>query len=325
MELVIASGHRETLLEWKNIERLLPRFQPHLMHRSLVLDVSLGYAKSNLLPFFSVTEKRSLPLAFQNNEYEVREAAGTMDPLTPNRVAFPGLVGVAFHDTMEHLRQDEIKDLSLSPPAVGSMQIAGSNGFGHNIEFISQAYLRNRSSKIDIEVEDDTSIADKDQTLPIFLKFADVEYKVNISKSSSNNPVKVVVSKVASQFEHDNYKQILMVRRRKGEILALMGPSGSGKTTLLKILGGKLQENVRGTVTYNDIPYNIAINKRNSFYDDRHKGMISFTNLDIRLPDISEAGDSEVEKSSRERFMARVEEASQLAASLPCALLRFIF
>ncbi|KAF3685156.1 hypothetical protein T459_30675 [Capsicum annuum] len=28
-----------------------------------------------------------------------------------------------------------------------------------------------------------------------------------------------------------------------------MGPSGSGKTTLLKILGGRLQENVRGTVT----------------------------------------------------------------------------
>ena len=71
---------------------------------------------------------------------------------------------------MEHLRQDEIEDLSLSPPAVGSMQIAGSNGFGHNIEFMSQAYLRNRSSEIDIEVEDDTSIADKDQPLPIFLK-----------------------------------------------------------------------------------------------------------------------------------------------------------
>ncbi|XP_019260837.1 PREDICTED: ABC transporter G family member 26-like [Nicotiana attenuata] len=48
----------------------------------------------------------------------------------------------------------------------------------------------------------------------------------------------------------------------KGEILALMGPFGSGKTTLLKILGGRLQENVRGTVTYNDIPYNTAINRR---------------------------------------------------------------
>ncbi|KAG5568282.1 hypothetical protein H5410_064703 [Solanum commersonii] len=41
-------------------------------------------------------EKRSLPLAFENDEYEVREAAGTMDPLTPNRVAFPGLAGVAW-------------------------------------------------------------------------------------------------------------------------------------------------------------------------------------------------------------------------------------
>ncbi|KAM3307484.1 hypothetical protein P3S67_009227 [Capsicum chacoense] len=142
---------------------------------------------------------------------------------------------------MEHLRQDEIEDLSLSPPAVGSMQIAGSNGF---------------------EVKDDISIADKDQPLPIFLKFADVEYKVKISQASSNNLVKAVVSQVASQFEHDNYKQILKVRRRKGEILALMEPSSSGKTTLLKILGERLQENVKETVTYNDISYNTAINRR---------------------------------------------------------------
>lgn len=71
---------------------------------------------------------------------------------------------------MEHVAQDEIEDLSLSPPTVGSMQIAGSNGFGHNIEFMSQAYLRNRSSEIDIEVEHDTSIAHIDQPLPIFLK-----------------------------------------------------------------------------------------------------------------------------------------------------------
>ncbi|PHU04727.1 ABC transporter G family member 26 [Capsicum chinense] len=163
---------------------------------------------------------------------------------------------------MEHLRQDQIQDLSLSPPAVGSIQIAGSNGFGHNIEFMSQAYLRNRSLEINIEVEDDTSITDKDQPLPIFLKFADVEYKVKISQASSNNPIKEVVSKVASQFEHDNYKQILKVRRRKGKIHALMGPSGSGKTTLLKILGERLQENVRETATYNDIPYNTAINRR---------------------------------------------------------------
>ncbi|KAK7389396.1 hypothetical protein VNO78_24396 [Psophocarpus tetragonolobus] len=33
--------------------------------------------------------------AFKNDEDEVRGAAGTMDPLTPNRVAFPGLAGLA--------------------------------------------------------------------------------------------------------------------------------------------------------------------------------------------------------------------------------------
>ncbi|KAK4377145.1 hypothetical protein RND71_003441 [Anisodus tanguticus] len=41
------------------------------------------------------------------------------------------------------------------------------------------------------------------------MQFADVEYKVKISQASSNNLVKAVVSKVAFQFEHDNYKQIL--------------------------------------------------------------------------------------------------------------------
>ncbi|KAI5664308.1 hypothetical protein M9H77_23631 [Catharanthus roseus] len=41
------------------------------------------------------SEKRSLPPAFKNDEYEVRETTSTMDPLTPNRVAFPSLAGVA--------------------------------------------------------------------------------------------------------------------------------------------------------------------------------------------------------------------------------------
>ncbi|MCI52054.1 ABC transporter G family member 26-like, partial [Trifolium medium] len=46
---------------------------------------------------------------------------------------------------MENLRKNEIEDnMSMSPPSVGSMQIAGSNGFGHSMDqFMSQAYLLN--------------------------------------------------------------------------------------------------------------------------------------------------------------------------------------
>lgn len=76
---------------------------------------------------------------------------------------------------------------------------------------------------------------------------------------------------MASQLntEHDNHKYILKGITGSigpGEILALMGPSGSGKTTLLKIIGGRLQENVRGTVTYNSISYSAALKRRLAIY-----------------------------------------------------------
>ncbi|KAM5582700.1 ABC transporter G family member 26 [Rosa sericea] len=168
---------------------------------------------------------------------------------------------------METRKQDEIgEDMSMSPPTIGSMQIAGGSSFGHNIDFMSQAYVRNRYSEIDIE--DETSIANKDGPLPIFLKFEDVEFKVRNSKASSNT-VKAMVSKVASQLHiESNYKQILKGITGSigpGEILALMGPSGSGKTTLLKAIGGRLLDNVKGKVTYNDIPYNPVLKRRIGF------------------------------------------------------------
>lgn len=62
---------------------------------------------------------------------------------------------------MEIRREDQI-DQDMS------MQIAGSNGFGHSIEFMSQAYLRNRYSEIDIE--DENSNTSKNSPLPVFLK-----------------------------------------------------------------------------------------------------------------------------------------------------------
>lgn len=100
------------------------------------------------------------------------------------------------------------------------------------------------------------------------MQFEDIEFKVKVSKATPGNPVKAVMSKVVLQGkseEENNYKQILKGITGSlgpGEILALMGPSGSGKTTLLKVIGGRLGENVKGTVTYNDVPYSPALKRR---------------------------------------------------------------
>ncbi|KAG9154558.1 hypothetical protein Leryth_014992 [Lithospermum erythrorhizon] len=166
---------------------------------------------------------------------------------------------------MEAGKQDEIEDLSMSHSTMDSIQIA--SGFGHNVEFLSQAYIRNRSSEINIVAE--TLQVNRDRPLPIYLKFSDVEYKVKLSQATSN-PVKAAVSKVAGQLniETENYKQILKSMTGSigpGEVLALMGPSGSGKTTLLRIIGARLNENVKGTITYNDVPYTTAVRRRIGF------------------------------------------------------------
>ncbi|XP_073309085.1 ABC transporter G family member 26-like [Primulina huaijiensis] len=160
---------------------------------------------------------------------------------------------------METQMQNEIEDLSLAAPTMNSTE---------NLAFTTQTCLRNKSSETDMGEE--ISSTRLDRTLPIFLKFSGVQFKVKIHNPSSVNPVKAVVSKSSFRLkiEQDRYKHILKGITGSvgpGEILALMGPSGSGKTTLLKILGGRLHENVKGTVTYNDILYNPALKRRIGF------------------------------------------------------------
>ncbi|GKU91091.1 hypothetical protein SLEP1_g5010 [Rubroshorea leprosula] len=89
-------------------------------------------------------------------------------------------------------------------------------------------------------------------TLPIYLKFTDVTYKV-IIKGITTSQEKDILNGITGSVN-------------PGEVLALMGPSGSGKTSLLNLLGGRLiQSTVGGSITYNDQPYSKCLKSRIGF------------------------------------------------------------
>ncbi|TYJ50560.1 hypothetical protein E1A91_A01G215800v1 [Gossypium mustelinum] len=89
-------------------------------------------------------------------------------------------------------------------------------------------------------------------TLPIYLKFTDVTYKV-IIKGMTSCEERAILNGITGAVN-------------PGEVLALMGPSGSGKTTLLNLLGGRLiQSTVGGSITYNDQPYSKFLKSRIGF------------------------------------------------------------
>ncbi|XP_021320431.1 ABC transporter G family member 22 isoform X2 [Sorghum bicolor] len=117
-------------------------------------------------------------------------------------------------------------------------------------------------SPMDIEAGTRRKKLMTEPTLPIYLKFAEVKYRV----AGKGSPREILggISGSASP----------------GEVLALMGPSGSGKTTLLSILGGRAGSGaVEGSISYNDEPYSKSLKRRIGFVtqDD-----VLFTHLTVK-------------------------------------------
>uniref|UniRef100_A0A8R7UBC0 ABC transporter domain-containing protein n=1 Tax=Triticum urartu TaxID=4572 RepID=A0A8R7UBC0_TRIUA len=97
-------------------------------------------------------------------------------------------------------------------------------------------------------------------TLPIYLKFAEVKYRVAVKGTPRE-----ILSGISGSAS-------------PGEVLAMMGPSGSGKTTLLSMLGGRATA-ADGCISYNDEPFGKSLKRRIGFVtqDD-----VLFTHLTVK-------------------------------------------
>ncbi|XP_020103847.1 ABC transporter G family member 22 isoform X1 [Ananas comosus] len=180
-----------------------------------------------------------------------------------------------------HIRKSRSAQLKLDLEEVSSgaaLSRASSASLGFSFSFTGftgppedvGANLQGAFSDDDNAVDPEAGIARKrpiaEPTLPIYLKFTEVKYKV-ILKGMTSTTEKDILHGISGSAS-------------PGEVLALMGPSGCGKTTLLSILGGRINGNIiEGTITYNDEPYNKSLKRRIGFVtqDD-----VLFAHLTVR-------------------------------------------
>ncbi|KAK4581901.1 hypothetical protein RGQ29_025170 [Quercus rubra] len=228
-----------------------------------------SHSSSSLVRTKSDQFLETVAAAFKSSSSEAAGAAaesgGTLSRKSSRRMmaASPGRTSSSSRNT--HIRKSRSAQMKLDLDDVSSgaaLSRASSASLGLSFSFTGFAMppedIADSKPFSDDDIPEDLEAGTRrpkfqtEPTLPLYLKFTDVSYKV-ILKGMRTSEEKDILNGITGSVN-------------PGEVLALMGPSGSGKTTLLNLLGGRLiQPTVRGSITYNDHPYSKFLKSRIGF------------------------------------------------------------